>query len=249
VDSLRALIEFLSDPTHWQGVEGIPNRIYEHIQISGLSVLIASLLALPVGLYIGHTRRFSFIAISVGNLGRALPSFGVLALVFPFTLHHLPGIGFYPSLIAMTMLAIPPILTNTFIGIQGVDADTIEAARGVGMNERQILSRVEIPLAAPLIVAGLRTAAVSVVATATLAAIVAWGGLGRFIIDGFAQGDDAKLLTGALLVALVAITTELAFGFLQRAVDPTRGERRKQAILPGYRHVGQVPRPSEGPLY
>ncbi|MEA2434076.1 MAG: osmoprotectant transport system permease protein [Actinomycetota bacterium] len=237
MDALSALWEFLSDPANWSGTEGIPNRVYEHIQLSGLSLVIAMLIALPVGLFIGHTRRFSFLAISIGNLGRALPSFAVLALVLPFTLHHLPGLGFYPSLIAMILLAIPPIITNTFIGISGVDDDTLEAARGMGMREIQVLRRVELPLAAPLIVAGLRTAAVAVVATATLAALVAWGGLGRFIIDGFAQGDDAKMLTGAISVALLALVTELGFGFLQRSVDPTRGERKRRAIVPGSQSV------------
>jgi osmoprotectant transport system permease protein len=249
MDALKALVEFLSQPDTWTGVEGIPNRVYEHIQLSALSIVVATLIALPVGLFIGHTRKFSFLAISIGNLGRALPSFAVLALVFPFTLRTLPGIGFYPSLIAMTLLAIPPILTNPYAGISAVDADTLEAARGMGMREREVLFKVEVPLAAPLIVAGMRTAAVAVVATATLAAIVAWGGLGRFIIDGFSQGNDAKMLTGALSVALLAIATELAFGLLQRAVDPSRGERKRKAVLPGERPIGEVPTSGAGPAY
>jgi osmoprotectant transport system permease protein len=134
--------------------------------------------------------------------------------------------------VALFLLAVPPILTNTYVGVQAVDADTIEAARGMGMTERDVLFQLELPLAVPLIMAGLRTAALTVVATATLAALIGGGGLGRYIIDGFAQGDQPQVLAGAVLVAVLAIVTEIGFGLMQRAVSPrtsSRGRRGKTA--------------------
>ncbi|MDP8955763.1 MAG: ABC transporter permease [Actinomycetota bacterium] len=212
---------WFADGSHWSGSSGVPARIFEHVQMSLLAVALAALIALPVGLFIGHTRRAEFLAVSVGNLGRALPSFGILALVFPLTLRYAPGsIGFAPTLIALFLLAIPPILTNTYVGVQNVDPDVTETARGMGLSGWQVLFQLEVPLAAGLIVAGLRTAAVQVVATATLGAVFAWGGLGRFIVDGFAQGDDGMIVAGALLVAALAVLTELAFSLLERAVTP-----------------------------
>ncbi|MGH2769403.1 MAG: ABC transporter permease, partial [Actinomycetota bacterium] len=190
------------------------------LSISLLVIAVACAIALPVGLYIGHTRRGEFLAVSIANVGRALPSFGILALVFPFTLRYLPGIAFWPTFIALLLLSIPPLLTNTYVGIQTVDPDIVEAARGTGMTGRQVLLGLELPLAAPLLVAGLRTAAVQVVATATLGAVVGGGGLGRFILDGFAARDNARLLGGAILVALLAIMTDLALGALERAASP-----------------------------
>ena len=226
-------LRWFSQGGHWVGEGGILHRALEHVEISLLAVALATILALPVGLVTGHTRRGTFLAVSAGNLGRALPSFGILAIVFPFTLRYAPGsIGFPPTLIALFLLAIPPILTNTYVGIQSVGPDSVEAARGMGLSGRQVLLQLELPLAAPLIVAGLRTAAVQVVATATLGAVFAWGGLGRFIVDGFATGDKALILAGAILVAVLAILTEVAFAALERLVSPrlrSRGRRRVKA--------------------
>ena len=159
---------------------------------------------------------------SVANLGRAIPSFAILSIVFQVMLDYWPNIAFGlgPTVIAMILLAIPPILTNTYVGVQQVDRDTVEAARGMGMTGRQVLRRLEMPLAAPLIVTGIRTAAVQVIATATLAALIGGGGLGRFIVDGFAQGDEVVLMAGAILVALLAIVSELVFGGLARLARP-----------------------------
>ncbi len=241
-------LAFLTDPQNWSGIEGIPNRLWEHVQIAALGTFLGAVVSLPAGLYVGHTRRFQFLAVTVGNLGRALPSFGILALVFPFTLRYdfFPGdIGFSATVIAMFLLAIPPILLNTYVGVQSIEADEIEAARGMGLTEQQILFRVEVPLAAPLIVVGLRNAAVSVVATATLAALVGWGGLGRFIVDGFAQGDEAQLLAGGVLVAVLAIVTEISFAFMERVSSPSGVGRKSKPV---FRYAGQVPRPgSEAP--
>ncbi len=219
-------VRWFADGANWSGASGVPARVFEHAQISFIALALAALIALPAGLLIGHTRRAEFLAISVGNLGRALPSFGILALVFPLTLRYAPGsIGFAPTLIALFLLAIPPILTNTYVGIQNVDPDATEAARGMGFSGSQVLFQLELPLAAGLIVAGFRTAAVQVVATATLGAVFAWGGLGRFIVDGFAQGDDAMIVGGAVVVATLSIATEIAFGLVERATAPAHSRR------------------------
>jgi osmoprotectant transport system permease protein len=221
------VVEWFADPANWSGPTGIPARLAEHVQISAISVAISAVVALPIGLLIGHRRRHEFLVVSVANIGRAIPSFGLLLL---FVI--LFGIGDEPIILAMVLLAIPPMLINTYVGIQGVDADTLEAARGMGMSERAVLARIEVPLAAPVIVAGLRIAAVQVVATATLAAVAAGGGLGRFIVDGFAAGDRPQVFAGAVLVAVLAIATELAFELLQRLVAPrTRSRGRREAAV------------------
>jgi len=227
---LGEAFSWLTDATNYSGDTGIPARLYEHFLMSSQAVLLAAIVALPIGMYIGHRRRVEFLAVSVGNLGRALPSFGILGLVFPFTL-NLPGeIGFWATFIALFLLAIPPILTNSYVGVKGVDEDVVEAARGMGMTGGEVLFKIETPLATPLIVGGLRTASVQVVATATLGAVAGWGGLGRFIIDGNNQGDDAQLLGGAILVALFAIVTEVAFATLERIVVPKQASARKRAF-------------------
>ena len=230
---LTQVVEWFSDPLNWEGSFGIPARVTEHVIMSAVSVALAAVVALPAGLYIGHRRRFEFLVVSILNFGRAIPSFGLL---FLFVL--LFGIGLaYPASIrppiifALVLLAIPPILTSTYIGIQSVDPDTVEAARGMGMSEWEVLRRLELPLGAPLVLAGIRTAAVQVVATATLGAVVAGGGLGRFIVDGFATRDFAQIFGGALLVALMAVLAELGFGVIERLVTPktrSRGETRRR---------------------
>jgi osmoprotectant transport system permease protein len=228
MDTVTEALKWLVDSENYSGETGIPFRIYEHLQMSIQAVLVAALIALPVGMYVGHKRRFEFLAVSVGNIGRALPSFGILGFAFVFT-NNWPGtLGFWATFVTLTLLAIPPLLTNTYVGIKGVDADTIEAARGMGMTEFEILRKLEIPVSIPLIVGGARIAAVQVVATATLGALVAWGGLGRFIIDGKSQGDSAQLLGGAILVALLAVLTEVAFSVLERVVAP-KGLKRRRA--------------------
>lgn len=220
---LAEVWEWFTEPGRWTGSgvdPGILTRLSEHMSMSLQAAGLAALLVLPLALYIGHTRRFEFAAVSVGNLGRAMPSFGILGIAFALTI-GLPGtLGFWATFVALFLLAIPPILTNTYVGIKGVDRDTVESARGMGMTEREILMRIELLLAAPLIVAGLRLATVQVVATASLGAVVAWGGLGRYIVDGFASGDDVQLLGGAILVAAVAILTEGGFSALEKMVAP-----------------------------
>ncbi|MFN2526096.1 MAG: ABC transporter permease [Actinomycetota bacterium] len=212
--------------------EDIPTRLWEHVRLSGLSVLGASVIALPIGLYIGHKQRLEFIAVTTANLGRAIPSFAILSLSLPLSIQFGLGLGFWPTFAALFLLAIPPILTNTYVGVKGVDADTIEASRGMGMTDRQVLTRVRLPLALPLIVAGLRTSSVQVVATATLAALVAGGGLGTYIVFGFRASDDGALLGGALLVALLAFATELCLGYAEKVLG-ARSAGRSTKWRPG----------------
>ncbi len=163
------------------------------------------MIALPIGLRIGHTRRGAFLAINLGNAARALPSLGLLMIAVLLT----DDIGFLPVLIALVALGIPPILASTYAGVSGVDPATIDAARGMGMTGREILTKVEIPIALPLIISGLRSATLQIVSTATIAALVSLGGLGRYVVDGLKLRDFPQMFTGALLVALLAIVLDL----------------------------------------
>lgn len=236
MDLLARTFNWLADPAHWSGPTGIPTRLIEHVGLSGASLLIAMAIALPVGLWIGHSGRFAWLAVSSANLWRALPSLAVIAIVLPITAALDPQAGFkiYPTVVAMVVLAVPPILVNAQAGVAGVDRDLIEAGRGQGMSEWQILARVELPLAVPVIVAGVRSAAIQIVATATLGAILGFGGLGRYLVEGFAQfgrGGDAAVVAGAILVAALVIAVEAAFAVAQYLVTP-RGLRRERSERP-----------------
>ena len=219
-------IHWIFTASHWDTVNfqtGIRAQLAYHVELSALSLLFAAGLAIPVGLLVGHKRRGQFLAVSVANVGRSIPSFALVVLAFIIISNLWPRLGFsmLPTLVALTLLGIPPILTNTYVGIQSVDPDTVESVRGMGMNERQVLFRLEVPVAAPLIMAGLRTSAVTVVATATLAGFVGGGGLGVFLYGGFAQrGQEAQLIGGAILVAALAVLTEVSFAGLERVVTP-----------------------------
>ena len=227
MEFLASVAAWLVDPRNWQGSNGIPIRIAEHLWLSTLAVTVAAAVALPIGILLGHTGRGGFAAISIANVGRALPSLALLAFALPAAFALGFGLGFWPTLFAMVPLGIPPILTNSFVAIREVDRDVVEAARGMGMGEWQLLRRVELPIAAPLMIAGVRNAAVAIVATATLGALVAGGGLGRYIVDGLALQEYSRLFVGALLVALLAIATELLFGLVERV-----------AVSPGLRSAG-----------
>jgi len=220
VTLLGDVARWFADPANWQGPHGIPVRVLEHIELSGLAVAVAVAIAMPVALYLGHVGRGGFIAINVANIGRALPSLALLAFGLIIAISVGLGLGFWPTMFALVPLAIPPIVTNTFVAVRQVDRDVVDAARGMGLAERQILARIEVPLGLPLMLDGIRTAAVNVVATATLGALVAGGALGRFIVDGFALREYDQLVGGALLVALLAIVTEITFGALARTSAP-----------------------------
>jgi len=239
-------IHWIFTASNWSSVNfqaGIRSQLGYHVELSAISIIVAVLIAVPVGMLVGHRRRGEFVAVSVANLGRAIPSFALVVLVFIAVGNVVPSLqlSMLPTAIALVVLAIPPILTNTYVGIEGVDPDTVEAARGMGLSERQVLVRLELPLAAPLIMAGVRTGAVTVVATATLAGFVGGGGLGVFLYNGFAQqGQEQQLIGGAILVAVLAILTEVGFGRLERLVTPrtaSRGKVLSTALAPSSRAV------------
>ncbi|MEX1262468.1 MAG: ABC transporter permease [Actinomycetota bacterium] len=219
-------LQWLIDPVNWSGIDGVPARVWEHVQLSVTSLVIATLIALPLGLWVGHARRGQFWTVQLGNVGRSVPSLAVLSIAFLLALKLLPGdyaqlaFGFLPTIVALTLLGIPVILINTYVGIQQVDQDTVEAAKGMGMDGRQILWRLEVPMATPLVMTGLRLAAVQIVATASLAALIGGGGLGRFIVDGFALRETDKVVAGSILIAAMSLLTDLAFTLLTKSAAP-----------------------------
>ena len=218
MDFLGQVIAWYTDPAHWTGSNAIGLRLWQHLSLSAASLAAGMAIALPIGLYIGHTGRFARVTIAVSNIGRAIPSLGWLGIAFPIgtALFHRAGIGFMPAFIGLVALAIPPIVTNTYAGLRAVDPELLEAARGMGMRELQLLFRVEVPVSLTVILAGVRASAVAVVATAPLAALVGGGTLGSYIIQGLALSDEVRVFAAAVLVALLAILTELGFAWLQR---------------------------------
>jgi osmoprotectant transport system permease protein len=206
-------LSYLFDAANWDPATSgsIPQLILSHLWYVALALLIGTVIALPVGLWIGHTGRGSFLAINAGNAGRSLPTLGLLMLMVT-----LLGLGLTPVLIALTVLAIPPILTSAYAGIRSLDQRVVDAARGVGMRPWQVLTQVELPMALPVLMSGLRSAALQVVATATVAAAVGLGGLGRLLIDGLAVNDYSRVLAGAIVVAVLAVALDLLLALAQR---------------------------------
>jgi osmoprotectant transport system permease protein len=186
----------------------------EHLKLSGAAMGLACLIAVPLGLWLGHIRKGSFLAISVSNIGRAVPTLALIAFFIAYV-----GVGFTNVMLALTLLAIPPILTNAYVGVSQVDLDTVDAARGVGMTGAQIVRRVELPLALPILFGGIRTSVVNVVATATIAPLAGVVTLGNPIINAQVYGDAGRL-GAAIVVAVLAVAADGAFGLLQRAVTP-----------------------------
>lgn len=203
--------DWLTDPVHWSGADGIPHRLAEHLGYSVLTVAIASAVALPLGLWIGHTGRFRGFAIALTGAVRALPTLGLLTLAVLWV-----GIGLTAPVVALVVLAIPPLLAGAYAGIEAVDRRTVDAARAQGMTEWQVLARVEVPIALPLILGGVRSAVLQVVATATIAAYIGLGGLGRYLIDGVAVRDYPQTLSGSLVVVALALVLDGAFAVVQR---------------------------------
>jgi osmoprotectant transport system permease protein len=208
VDAFR----FIGDNAHFLLVKTV-----EHLELSGAALGIALVLALPVGLWLGHRRRGFFFAASVSNIGRALPSLVLIA--FGLTIL---GFGFWNNTAALAVLAIPPILTNAYFGIAGVDRDVVEAARGMGLSERQVLVQVELPLALPLVIAGIRIATIFVLATATIAAVAGGGGLGEIIVNQASYGLDG-VVGAAFCVSALTLAAALLLGLVRRALSPSHG--------------------------
>ena len=237
IEFLGEVVAWFGDPATWTGRDGIPARLWEHLWISAVSLALAIGIGLPLGLGIGHSGRGARVVVAIANVGRAVPSLGLMGLAFLLLLPVGLGIGPLPAIVALVALGVPPIVVNTYVGLREVDAELVEAARGMGMSEWEVLRRVEVPIALPVILAGIRTAAVQTVATATLAAVLGGGTLGQFIIVGFSVGDQVRIFGGALLVAALSIGTEVAFAALQRAA--TSPGLRGRPIVPS--EPAQVP--------
>jgi osmoprotectant transport system permease protein len=213
---LRQVIDWFGNGTNWTGSGGVPELLLGHVELCLYALLISLAVALPLGLWLGHTGKGGFVAINVTNIGRALPAFAVLVIAAQSPL----GIGLKPALAALILLSIPPILTNTYTAIREVDPDAKDAAVGIGMSGPQVLRQVEIPASIPLIFAGIRTAAVQAVATATLGGFVAYNCLGTLINEGLAVDDQVEIFCGSLLVVALALGTEYGPAALQRVVTP-----------------------------
>jgi osmoprotectant transport system permease protein len=210
-------VAWLSDSAHWHGDDGVPHRLLEHLGYTALTIGIAGAIAIPLGLWIGHTGRLRGGAVALTGAMRALPTLGLLTFIVLYT-----GIGLTAPIIALTVLSIPPLLAGAYSGLEAVDRQTIDAARAVGMTEWQILTKVEVPLALPLIVGGIRSAALQVVATATVAAFVSLGGLGRYIIDGQKVSDYPQMVSGSVLVVALALVIDGIFAVLQKLAPGAR---------------------------
>lgn len=244
MEFLRAVLAFFSTSANYWGPDGIVHRLQEHVAMSAAAMLAALALALPVGLVLGHTGRGGPLAINISNLGRAVPSFAIIVL-----LASVLGIGARPAFFALVALAIPPIVTNTYTAVRNVDAEVRESAVGMGLTGTQVLRRVEVPMGLPLIMAGIRTSGVQVVATATLAALVGWGGLGRYIIDGLATREFDEVFVGAVLVAALSLLVEVGLSRLQKLIVPkglqgrvTPEDDRDLTTIPGAAVVVAAPR-------
>ncbi|MGW1410024.1 ABC transporter permease [Streptomyces sp. NPDC002403] len=213
---------WLTTGANWSGESGAAHRLAEHLYVSGVALALACAVALPVALCLGHIGKGGALAVNLSNVGRAVPVFAVLAL---FMVSPLRNAGYVPTVIALVLFAVPPLLTNAYVGMTEVDRSVREAARGMGMSGRQLFLRVELPLAYPMIMTGLRSAAVQVVATATIAAMVGQGGLGRIITAGFNTYNTPQVVAGAVLVAVLALLVEAVLVGLDRLLSPLRRRR------------------------
>lgn len=234
---------YLSDPASWQGGDGLWARLVEQLLLTGTALALAVLLGLPVALWLGHLGRGGLLAINISNVGRAVPTFALLALLviadWPGTAEFGPyGRAGLATLLALMLFALPPIVTHAYVAVREVAAEVKESALGMGMTGRQLFLRVELPLALPLVLSGIRLALVQVWATATIAALVAGPGLGRVITDGFYRSNYPQGIAGAVVVALVALVLELAAAGVQRLADPTRGHATDRNRAPTPEPVG-----------
>ncbi|QKW07267.1 ABC transporter permease [Streptomyces sp. NA04227] len=223
MNAISGAWDWLTTGANWQGEKGVWHRLVEHLYFSGVTLAVACLIALPLALYLGHLGKGGAIAVNISNVGRAVPTLAVLVLL---TLTPLGEHADLPTLIALVLFAVPPLLTNAYLGMREVDRSVVEAARGMGMSGLQVFARVELPLAYGLIMTGIRSAAVQVVATATLAAMAGEGGLGRIITAGFNLQNTPQVVAGAFLVASLALLVEAVLVLAGRVFDPMRGRSR-----------------------
>lgn len=208
--------EYLGTDAAWSGRNGLPALTYAHLRLSLIAILLAAVIAIPPAVTLGHLKRGGLVATWIVNVGRAIPSFAIIALVFPFSLRWGFGLGFWPTLVALVLLGIPPIFTNSYTGVRDVPADVVDAARGVGMRPGQLVRKVELPVALPLVLTGLRVAAVQVVATATLGALVGYRNLGTPIVSGFQRSNKGPLLAASIVVAALALLVDGSFALGER---------------------------------
>jgi len=217
---INNIITWLSDPAHWSGSDGVLTRLLEHLGYSLAALAISALIGIPLGLYVGHTGRGRFAVVNAAGAARAIPTLGLLYLVWLWLGTKLSGDSSFliPSLAVLVVLAIPPVLSGAYAGVEGVDPAARDAAKGMGMRGPEVLTKVELPCALPLIFSGLRSAALQIIATATIAATIGLGGLGRFLIDGLSVRDFPQMASGAVLVAVLALLVDLVFAMVQRVV-------------------------------
>lgn len=246
---IASIWSWLTTSSSWQGEDGIPHRLTQHLEYSVVVVVIAALLAVPVGLYVGHSGRGRWLVMST-NAARAVPTLGLLFAVTLWLGPHIhSNLAFViPSIIVLVLLAMPPIMSGAYAGIEAVDPAARDAAMGVGMTGGEVLRRVELPCALPLLLSGVRSAALQVIATATIAAYVGMGGLGRYLIDGLASANYAQTAGGALLVALLALVVDAALAAVQRLVVSPGLTQRAAARASGRaqgREKGKQPAPDD----
>ncbi|MEU6665571.1 ABC transporter permease [Streptomyces sp. NPDC046727] len=213
MSTLTAAWDWLTDPAHWSGDDGIRHRLLQHLLLTVVCLVLSCLIALPVALVLGHLGKGGALAVNISNVGRAVPTFAVLVLLL---LTPIGNWGEGPTVVALVLFAVPPLLTNAYVGMREVDRSVVQAARGMGMTGRQLLFHVELPLSLPLVLNGVRIAAVQLVATATIAALAGGGGLGRIITAGFNLASTPQVVAGALLVAVFALLVEGVFEAVER---------------------------------
>lgn len=219
-------IQWLSDPANWQGSMGIPARLFEHLGYSAIVLVISLAIALPVGLFVGHTGRGRVVIVSLSAVLRALPTLGIMTL---FALMATSTLSLQPAVWALVLLAMPPLLTASYAGIAAVDPALTDSARSMGMTEWQVLWKVEVPNALKVMLGGLRSAVLQLIATVSVVAIIGLGGLGRYIIDGLAVQDYGQVLGGAVVIAVLAMVVDGILAVLQRlAISPGLRENSKQ---------------------
>jgi osmoprotectant transport system permease protein len=223
------MLDFLGGDAAWSGRNGLPALLAAHVRLSLLALAIAAVIAIPPAVVLGHVRRGGLLAVWVVNVGRAIPSFAIVALLFPISLQWGFGLGFWPTIAALVLLAVPPIFTNTYTGVRDVPPDAVDAARGMGMRPGELVRKVELPVALPLVLTGLRVSAVQVVATATLGALVGYRNLGTLIVSGFQRSNKGPLLAAAITVALLALVVDGLFALAERRAVPWRRSRGRTA--------------------
>lgn len=226
---IQDALAYLSDADSWWGKSGLATLIWNHVRLSGAALVVAVALAVPPALLLGHRHRGGLLALSLVNVSRALPTFAVIAFVLPLSYQFGFGLGFWPTFVALLLLALPPIFVNAFTGVEEVEPAVVEAARGMGMRDLQVLRRVEVPASLPLLAAGIRVSAVQVVATTTLGALVGYRCLGTPIIQGIAERNHGKVLAGAVLVAALSLLSDAAFGVLGNRLAPWARDRGREA--------------------